>query len=67
MDPFAFPDEEQNRVRKSAVSLALLGAIGTQCMYSPQTELQNQYNATQERTGAGLGYGDDVVLSLLKR
>lgn len=61
VDPFAFPDEERKPGRKSAVSLALLGAIGTQSTYSPQTaDMQNRYNSN-----SGADWGGSPVMAMM--
>lgn len=61
VDPFAFPEEVQKPERKSAVSLALLGAIGTQSKYSPQTtDIQVQYAST-----SGADWGGSPVMAMM--
>lgn len=62
LDSFAFPDEEQKTVRKSPVSLALLGTIGAQSSYSPQmADVHNQYTSN---SGANWG-GSPIMARML--
>lgn len=61
VDPFVFPEEEQKPGRKSAVSLVLLGAIGTQSTYSPQAaDMQAQYASK-----AGADWGGSQVMAMM--